>query len=179
MREIIKLTLELALIAAICAGLLSFASVKTQSARNGLAAKKRVDAATAVLPSGSNTPEQDEIDDVPVFVVRDASGALSAAAVECSSPNGYGGEIRLMIGFNAKGEVLDFKVLSASETPGLGSKITSDSFRGGIVGKNTSTDWRVKKDGGDIDAVTSATISSRAVCEAISDAVRTFEKIGH
>lgn len=175
MREIIKLTLELTLICAICAGLLSFVSVKTQSVREGIAEKKLVKSAVSVLPGTNVEPERMEVNGQTVFTVRSPDGTISAAAIECTSQNGYGGEIRLVVGFKANGEVNDFAVLKSTETPGLGSKISSKSFAEGIRGKSISSNWHVKKDGGDIDAITSATISSRAVCEAIASAVETFK----
>lgn len=179
MGEIVKLTVKLTLICAICAGLLSLVSVKTQKTRDGIAEQKRREAARAVLPSSADAPVPVTLPDgQAVFAMRDATtGELSGIAMECSSPHGYGGEIRLMVGFTADGEVIDFKVLSASETPGLGAKIAAEPFRRGIRGLNVSSNWHVRKDGGDIDAITSATISSRAVCEAIASAAAQFPEI--
>ena len=179
MGEIVKLTVKLTLICAICAGLLSLVSVKTQKARDGIAEQKRREAAQAVLPVSDDPPVRVTLPSgQEIFETHSGTPFhLTGIAMECSSPHGYGGEIRLMVGFTADGEVIDFKVLSASETPGLGAKISSEPFRKGIRGLKTSSNWHVRKDGGDVDAITSATISSRAVCEAIASASAQFPQI--
>ncbi|MBR1921741.1 MAG: FMN-binding protein [Kiritimatiellae bacterium] len=91
-------------------------------------------------------------------------------AAEGRSGEGYGGDIVLMVGFKKdKKTVISYKVLQAAETPGLGMKLTTSEFAGQFAGKD-GTALRVKKDGGEIEAITSATITSRAVCKAIADA---------
>ena len=89
---------------------------------------------------------------------------------EGRSGEGYGGDIVLMVGFKKdKKTVISYKVLQATETPGLGMKLKTPEFAGQFSGKD-GTALKVKKDGGDIEAITSATITSRAVCKAIADA---------
>ena len=89
---------------------------------------------------------------------------------EGRSGEGYGGDIVLMVGFKKdKKTVISYKVLQATETPGLGMKLKTPEFSGQFSGKDGSA-LKVKKDGGDIEAITSATITSRAVCKAIADA---------
>ena len=84
-----------------------------------------------------------------------------------------------MVGFNIDGSIRNYRVLSHAETPGLGSKM-EEWFRAGkgnqsILGKNPSTDnLTVKKDGGSIDAITAATISSRAFLDAIANAYAAY-----
>ena len=91
-------------------------------------------------------------------------------AAKGSDAGGYGGDIVMMVGFKAdKKTVVCYKVLAASETPGLGSNLTTPEFSGQFAGKDGSS-LSVKKDGGEIEAITSATITSRAVCRAIADA---------
>ena len=77
-----------------------------------------------------------------------------------------------MVGFKKdKKTVISYKVLQASETPGLGMKLKTPEFAGQFAGKD-ATSLKVKKDGGDIEAITAATITSRVVCRAIEDARR-------
>ena len=85
--------------------------------------------------------------------------------------------MRLSVGFDAGGRVVDVVVVDAHETPGLGAKIASEGFRRGFRGRPYNGVWKVRKDGGDIDAVTSATISSRAAVEAVADAASRFETL--
>ena len=94
-------------------------------------------------------------------------------AIETMTKNGFGGAIRMMVGFLPSGEVYNVNVLEQAETPGLGTKMTEEgnplimSFKG----KNPAEmNMAVKKDGGDVDALTAATISSRAYVDAMSRA---------
>jgi Na+-translocating ferredoxin:NAD+ oxidoreductase subunit G len=102
------------------------------------------------------------------YVAR-LTGAYAGAAFE-SETDGYGGPIRLMVGVRADGSVNGIEILLADkETPGLGSKIREPAFRKQFMGRGAAdTKWcEVKKDGGELDAITGATISSRAVAKAV------------
>ena len=90
---------------------------------------------------------------------------------------GYGGPIDLMVGMLPDGTLSGITIISHTETPGLGAKITGESFKNGFAGKALKgTKWTVKKDGGDIDQITAATISSRAVCEAVKQGIDIYLK---
>ena len=94
---------------------------------------------------------------------------------EGRSNEGYGGDIVLMVGFKKdKKTVISYKVLQATETPGLGMKLKTPEFADQFAGKDGSS-LKVKKDGGEIEAITSATITSRAVCKAIADAQKKLQ----
>ena len=97
--------------------------------------------------------------------------AGQCVAVKVATERGYGGRIEAIVGFDAEGTLYNYTVVAHAETPGLGSRI-EDAFRTNVVGRPAGTAWKVKKDGGDIDALASATISSRAMCGAIADAAR-------
>lgn len=115
----------------------------------------------------------------PIAATAEKAREAAKAAVLCGeegytaegrSGEGYGGDIVLMVGFKKdKKTVISYKVLQAAETPGLGMKLKTPEFAGQFSGKDGSA-LKVKKDGGDIEAITSATITSRAVCKAIADA---------
>jgi electron transport complex protein RnfG len=101
---------------------------------------------------------------------------LQNVVIKTYSNNGYNGQIWLMAGFMADGTVVNVSVLDQKETPGLGTKITEDEFLSQFKGKNPETfSLRVKQDGGDVDAVTAATISSRAFCDALERAYVSFK----
>ncbi len=104
-------------------------------------------------------------------------GETVGVAIKTKSGKGYSGDIWLMVGFNADGAIEDVFVIQHLETPGLGSKMSEpfflDQFRGKHPGK---VDLRVKKDGGSVDAISGATISSRAFSEAVLAAYETFEQ---
>lgn len=98
-------------------------------------------------------------------------GKEVGTAVETFSTKGFGGTIRLMAGFTPEGSIFKVAVLNHSETPGLGSKMTEPAFYSQFEGKNPKQfKLRVKKDGGDVQAITAATISSRAYCDAMETA---------
>lgn len=100
-------------------------------------------------------------------------------AIHSYTFKGYSGLIEVMVGFLPDGTINKVAVLTQKETPGLGTKITSDAFKEQFYGKNpASFKIKIKKDGGNVDAITAATISSRAFCDAVNRAYQTFEKEG-
>lgn len=103
-------------------------------------------------------------------------------AVNSYSNNGFSGNIQVMVGFDMQDKVVNYAVLSHAETPGLGSKM-SDWFRDtdkpnqSIIGRNLSEgNLAVSKDGGQIDAITASTITSRAFLEAINRAYAVYKE---
>ena len=121
----------------------------------------------AVLPAFDKTETTElTLDELPVAVhTAHSGGSIVGYAVETMSKKGFGGVIKLMVGFDATGRVLNVNVLEQTETPGLGTKMADAgnplfaSFEGRNPGEMKLA---VKKDGGDVDALTAATISSRA-----------------
>ena len=136
---------------------------------------KKTNAIKEVLPQNNPKilPEIEiELEDKPnKFIVFPAEkdGEFIGAAIQTSSM-GYAGVIEVMVGFDKEGNIINYSILSMAETPGLGSKLTdwfkTDKNNQSIKGKNPSIDnFTVKKDGGDFDAITASTISSRAFLE--------------
>ncbi len=116
-----------------------------------------------------------------VFIIHkasDASGKELGAAVE-STTMGFGGDLKILVGFNPKGEILGYTLLQHAETPGLGAKADSWFQKDGkasIIGKNPATPLTVSKDGGDVDAITASTITSRAFLKAVNQAYDVYMK---
>ena len=133
-----------------------------------------------VLPEYEATTSQDiEVNALPVKV-HTATVADKAVgyAVESTSKNGFGGAVSLMVGFDAEGTILNINVLEQKETPGLGTKMTDEgnALLASLKGKDAAqVKMTVKKDGGDIDALTAATISSRAYAEAVAIAYEAYK----
>mgnify|MGYP000217475317 CR=1 FL=1 len=128
-------------------------------------------------------PEFDETEDTALTVenlpvtVHTASegGRVVGYAVESMTKNGFSGVIRLMVGFAPDGQILNIRVLEQAETPGLGTKMVD----AGNSLEKSFVKLGVKKDGGDVDALTAATISSRAYVDAVSRAYKAYcEKAG-
>ena len=133
-----------------------------------------------VLPEYEATTSQTiEVNSLPI-VAHTATVADKAVgyAVESISKNGFGGAVRLMVGFDTKGNIININVLEQKETPGLGTKMAEDgnALLLSLKDKNAAeVNMTVKKDGGDIDALTAATISSRAYAEAVAVAYEAFK----
>lgn len=108
------------------------------------------------------------------FFPAKQDGKTVGTAVKTYTKNGFGGEVWLMVGFNPDGSISNYSVLEHKETPGLGSKMDqwfTQNGKGSVIGKNPgTTGLKVKKDGGDVDAITAATISSRAFLDAVNRA---------
>lgn len=108
-----------------------------------------------------------------------AGDALVGTAVRTFTKKGFSGEIDLMAGFRPDGSIHRVQVLQHAETPGLGSKMTEARFATQFEARHPQTfRLRVKKDGGDVDAITAATISSRAYCDALERAYNTLSSEG-
>ena len=106
-------------------------------------------------------------------------GKLVASAIRTYSPKGYGGDVWLMIGLLPDGSINQISVLEHKETPGLGTKMSNDDFKNQFIGKDPSTFMlKVEKDGGNVDALSGATISSRAFSQATQKAYDTYMKGG-
>ena len=146
---------------------------------------KLTNAIAQVLPPFDNTPGDSvqtlNIDGGEVKIYSGTkNGQPVGYAIESFSNNGFSGEVRLIVGFNPDGTIYRTEVLSQHETPGLGDKIerSKSDFAKQFDGKNPADfHLAVSKDGGDVDAITAATISSRAYTEAIARAYNVFCQI--
>ena len=104
-------------------------------------------------------------------------GYVTAIAMKSFSNKGYGGRLDVLVSFLLDGTIGNYKVIKHQETPGLGSKVNDESFKKGIIGKNPASEsFKVKQDGGEIDAITGATITSRALIDAIQKAYHGYQK---
>ncbi|MCF7486165.1 electron transport complex subunit RsxG [Vibrio sp. A2-1] len=114
---------------------------------------------------------------MPAYIAK-INGEPSAIAIEVIAPDGYNGAIKVIVGMKIDGTILGTRVLSHQETPGLGDKIdlrVSDwilSFAGKQVTDSNLDRWKVRKDGGDFDQFTGATITPRAVVKSVKQAVQ-------
>ena len=173
-----NMLIALMVITIVSGGVLGFVYGLTKPAIDQVEANKNLKAINEVLKSDVEIvkTETKDIDDLTYNLAYDAEGNFIGAAIKTYSKNGFGGKIELMVGMLANGIINKVSVLSQAETPGLGANMVNDKFKGQFDGKNPATfKLMVKKDGGDVDAITAATISSRAVSEAIKKAADGFE----
>lgn len=173
-----NMLIALMVITIVSGGVLGFIYGLTKPAIDKVEENKNIKAINEVLKTdvAIATTESVVIEDLTYNLAYDAEGNFIGAAVKTYSKNGFGGKIELMVGMLADGVINKVSVLSQAETPGLGANMVNDKFKGQFDGKNPATFiLKVKKDGGDVDAITAATISSRAVSEAIKRAADGFE----
>ena len=137
---------------------------------------KQEAAIKAVLPEFTTLDAETVVNEQKIFRAYDASGSLVGIAIE-TSELGFGGDVITMVGFDANGTIVNYSLLQHAETPGLGSKLV-DWFlvKSDIRGANSADmPLRVSKDGGKYDAITAATISSRAFLNSINKAHETYQ----
>jgi len=144
---------------------------------------KKLNAIKQVVPEFNNNPNNEmyrlptpEGDSLEIYPAT-KDGEPVGFAVRTYSEKGFSGNIWLMAGFKPDGTIVNVSVLEHKETPGLGTKMTEAAFKDQFIDKNPgATRLKVRKDGGDIDAITAATISSRAFCDAVDRAFETLMK---
>ncbi|OOF58210.1 electron transport complex subunit RsxG [Rodentibacter myodis] len=118
-------------------------------------------------------PKDEKLKGIQKIYFAKKEGQISAYAYETTAPDGYSGNIRLLVGLSPQGEVLGVRVIEHHETPGLGDKIElriSDwilSFTNQPINENNLNDWAVKKDGGKFDQFSGATITPRAIVNQV------------
>jgi electron transport complex protein RnfG len=146
---------------------------------------KKINAIKQVVPDFDNNPYDealtiptDEGGSLDVYIAT-KNGNIVGFAVNTYTNKGFSGDILLMAGFKADGSIYDIAVLEHQETPGLGAKINDPGFKDQFKDMNLAgVVLKLKKEGGQIDAITAATISSRAFCDAVQRAYNTLEKGG-
>ena len=152
---------------------------------------KKLAAIKQVVPEFTNNPNDEmfmlptgEGDSLEVYPAKNGDQVVGYA-IKSYTNNGFSGYIGFMVGFTPDGAIYNVNVLEQKETPGLGTKMVPDGtpekpeFKDQFKGKNPAEyQLKVKKDGGPVDAITAATISSRAFCDGVQRAYNTFEKGG-
>jgi electron transport complex protein RnfG len=164
MKDILRAVLIVFLVCGAAAGSLSFVNQSTREKIAEQARLEREEAMKQVYPQAAGFREKVPGQEWEAEVAGAAAGTVVAATAR-----GYGGPIALMVGVDAGKRVTGVRVLRHTETPGLGARITAESFLAQFAGK-TGPELKLKKDdhaAGRIDAITAATISSRAVSETI------------
>ena len=165
------------LVSSACVGVVNMITASKIEEAKAAAAKR---ALAQVLPEFDTTERSEHTADELTIVAHKATkgGEVVGYAIETSTKSGFSGLIRMMVGFDVEGRILNVNVLEQNETPGLGAKMTEEGnpLLVSIQGKEASKiNLTVKKDGGDVDALTAATISSRAYAEAVARAYAVFK----
>lgn len=188
--SITNMVLVLVGVALITGGILAYVNHITEAPIKLQAEKTLADGIKAVMGGVQLSVAENDTIKQPikgkeaVFVIHktvDSNKQDLGVAVE-STTGGFGGDLKVLVGFDKDGNILGYTILQHAETPGLGAKADKwfqKNGKGSIIGKNPNKDnLTVKKDGGDIDAITASTITSRAFLLAVTQAYNAY-KSGH
>ncbi len=176
-----NMALSLTIISMVASACLAFVYQVTKGPIEASILNKKISAIKMVIPDFDNNPDSEMFrlptgdgDSLDIYPAK-KDGNLIGFAVNTYSPSGFSGNISLMAGFRTDGTIINIAVLEQKETPGLGTKMAEPEFKDQFNDKNPSDfDLKVKKDGGQVDAITAATISSRAFCDALQRAYKTL-----
>ena len=175
---IVRIAATLLIITAVVAGALAAVNSVTEPVIAALNEAKTQEAIAAVLPGGYEEQLTDYAD--ATGLVSKVYQGVNGYCFEVT-PGGFDNTITMMVGVGNDGKVLGISIVSHTETAGLGAVAAAktsagENFRGQFVGKSGSV--AVSKDGGELDAITGATITSRAVCEGVNAALSCAANLG-
>ncbi len=184
MREMLNLFMAVLIFSAVSGGLLAFVKGSTQELITNQQLKfVKGPAIEQILEGCSNTPITDRFtltdgEEERIFFVGEFDGKRNTVAFE-SSGGGFGGDIGVIVAVNVEtDDIVGVAVTTHSETPGLGSRAKDDpSFSAQFAGNAIKDPFKVKPDGGQIDAVTGATVTSRGVCGAVTDSSAVYFRL--
>lgn len=168
--------LSLVLISMVMSAALAFVYLKTKGPIEAAAQQKEIAAIRQVLPEFDSDPNSSKVEQDGVIVYQLSKQDQPVGyAIKTYTDKGFGGHVEIMAGFLPDGSINSVTVLTHKETPGLGTKMTDPKFSDQFLGKNPAEFiLKVKKDGGQVDAITAATVSSRAYCDALQRAFDTL-----
>lgn len=173
-----NMVLCLTLVCLVCGGLLGAVNAVTAGIIEETAHKNLVASIAKVLPEGGELSEAraSDLPGIGEYYVLSSDGAAIAYAVK-STTVGFGGDLTIVVGVLPDGTVYNTSVFSHSETPGLGAKCTEEESLFRTQFKGYKGALKVKKDGGDLDAITASTITSRAFTKAVAQAVELVQSL--
>ena len=178
----------LVLVCSVAGGLLAFINSQTSEVIAQQIINTTLDGIKAVAPEYDNDPYKEQFkvavdgDSLIVYPATKA-GETVGYAVESTSHNGFSGDVRILVGIDTDNNLIDYTVLEQNETPGLGAHVThwfhsEDHASSDVRGKSLTEPLKVTKDNGTVDAITAATITSRAFLDAVNKAMRGVQSIG-
>ena len=184
--SLLNMTLVLTLVAVVMGGILAFVNHLTEGPIQEQKDKALADGIKAVMVCNDLVvAEPVEVKQTVdgkehtfiIYNVKDAQGKDLGAAVQ-SVTMGFGGDLKVLVGFDSEGSILGYTLLEHAETPGLGAK--ADQWfqrgqKGDIIGKSPAEPLTVSKDGGQVDAITASTITSRAFLKAVNNAYNAYK----
>ena len=184
--SLLNMTLVLTLVAVVMGGILAFVNHLTEGPIQEQKDKALADGIKAVMVCNDLVvAEPVEVKQTVdgkehtfiIYNVKDAQGKDLGAAVQ-SVTMGFGGDLKVLVGFDSEGSILGYTLLEHAETPGLGAKADQwfqKGQKGDIIGKSPVEPLTVSKDGGQVDAITASTITSRAFLKAVNNAYNAYK----
>jgi electron transport complex protein RnfG len=185
--SLLNMVLVLTSVAVIMGGILAFVNHLTEGPIAEQKAKALADGIKEVLAcddltvTATDTVKQNDAKGKEltfiIYQTKDAQGNELGAAVE-STTGGFGGDLKVLVGFDPEGNILGYTLLEHAETPGLGAKADKwfqKGEKGDIIGKSPAEPLTVSKDGGQVDAITASTITSRAFLLAVNNAYNAYK----
>ena len=185
--SLLNMVLVLTGVAVVMGGILAYvnhltegpiAEQKTKALADGI---KSVMGVSEITVSKTDTVRQNDAKGKEltfiIYETQDAQKHDVGAAVE-STTGGFGGDLKVLVGFNPDGKILGYTLLEHAETPGLGAKADKwfqKGEKGDIIGKDPKEPLTVSKDGGQVDAITASTITSRAFLLAVNNAYNAYK----
>lgn len=199
-----NMVLVLTIISLVAAGLLAYINTVTQGPIAAISEANQQNGIKSVLGIGADenvNVEATEKDGFQIFSVTRADGTPAGTAVQSTDKSGFGGDLVVLVGFADNGDIKGYEVMQHAETPGLGARANewfrtasageAKSVNGftrvvlgnpdpagnhNIIGMNPgASNFTVSKDGGDVDAITASTITSRAFLHAVDNAYKAFK----
>jgi electron transport complex protein RnfG len=185
-KDLAKMVLVLTAICAVAALALSQVYAVTKEPIAKAKRAEKLAAIKAVLPAYDNEPDRDAIEISGRTYYRGTNNSVPVGfAFAAVSRDGYSGDIKVMVGVDIAGDISGLIILDHKETPGLGQKIEAEKWRDKVIWKDdakttrrnlANTKWNVVKDGGEIDQISGATISPRAVVDSVHKGLEDFDK---
>lgn len=169
-----NMVLVLTFISVLAGGVLAYVNKVTEGPIKEINEKNLQDGIKKVVgDENAQVQNTQEVDGAVIYTTD------KGVAVQTSDPNGFGGTLSVLVGFDAEGNIKGYTILESHETPGLGAKADTwfqEGSKGSIIGKNPdNNNMTVSKDGGEVDAITASTITSRAFLRCVNAAYTQFK----
>ncbi len=179
MKTALNMAMRLTLICAVAAYALANIAEVTKGPIAESEAKAQREAVEAVLPAFAQLAIdtlQNEVGDLHLYFSGVGAAGPTGTAFASNSGLGYSGEIEIMLGIDPAGKVSGVRILRHAETPGLGANYADPALLDNFyVGRPLEANWKLTKDGGEVDAVTGATVTGRAIADAIERGIQNYQ----
>jgi len=179
----LNMVLVLTVVALVSAFALGFTYIGTRDAIAAVELEKTLNGIKQVLPEFDNNPYEEKysvegFEGIEYYPAKMGDEYIGTAVK--TFEKGFVEDVVIMVGFDKEGKIVNTSVIQHKETPGLGSKMSSPKFKDQFPGKSVNPEAGIKvtKDKGEIDAISAATISSRAFCDAITKGYKGLQKGG-